>query len=232
MLSTHLCSPEVSRSEHKLTNLGYPIIFSAAGRHIDLLKLFFDCIGPEDSRLVVDYRDSQKETMLHTAVMNARFDVVKLLLELGADPGSRDINGQTAYVKLLTVTLAQGTGYIAPIQGLMALVNKLFNLADANKILALLEHIGGNASAVEDKCFTKEDLDKVHSNVKSAPRLGKLCNPIQIANAYFQISRYLDSNSPCVSNLRTLNGRYLLIKFASSLATWAANRKEGLAPLD
>jgi ankyrin repeat protein len=233
MLSTHSCSPEVGRSEHKLTNLGYPIIFSAAGRHIDLLKLFFDCIGPEDSRLVVDYRDSQKETMLHTAVMNARFDIVKLLLELGADPGSRDVNGQTAYVKLLTVTLAQGTGYIAPIQGLMALVNKkLLNLADANKVLALLEDIGGNASAVEDEYFTKEEVEKVHSDLKSAPRLGQVCNPIQIANAYFQISRYLDSNSPCVSNLRTLNGRHLLIKFASSLATWAANRKEGLVPLD
>jgi len=72
----------------------------------------------------------------------------------------------------------------------MALANKKqYNLADANKVLALLEDIGGNASAVEDEYFTKEEVEKAHSHVKSAPRLGKVYNPIQIANAYVQISR-------------------------------------------
>lgn len=222
----------MNRLELNLTDLGYPIIYSAC-KHINLLRLFFECIGPEDSRLVVHYRDSQKQTMLHNAIMFARFDVVKLLLELGADPGLRDINGQTAYAKLLTWTLSQDTAQIAPIQGLMALVNrKQFSLEDAKKVLALLEEIGGDASALEDGTFSKEEVEKIHSNLNSGPRLGKIYNPIQFANAQFQASRYLDSDSPCISKLTSIIEMYPLITLAQSLATWAANRKEGLISLD
>ena len=171
--------------------------------------------------------------MLHAAVVSARFDVVKLLLELGTDPGSRDINGQTAYVKLLTLTLSQNTAQIVPLQGLMALFNrKQFSLEDANKVLALLEEIGGDASALGDDSFSKEEVEKIHSNLKSGPRLGKVYNPIRITNAQFQISRYLDSDSPCISKVTSIIEMYPLITLAQSLATWAANRKEGLIPLD
>ena len=82
-------------------DLGYPIIYSAM-KDINLLRLFFNCIGPEDSRLVIHYQASTRDTMLHHAVMLAKFDAFRLLLELRANPGSRDINGQTAYAKLLT----------------------------------------------------------------------------------------------------------------------------------
>jgi hypothetical protein len=165
--------------------------------------------------------------------MHARFDVVKLLLELGADPGSRDINGQTAYAKLLAWTLSQNTALIAPIQGMMALFGrKQFSLEDANKVLALLEEIGGDASALEDDSFSKEEVEEFHSNMKSTPRLGKIYNPIQIASAYFQVSRYFDSDNPCISKLTSISDMDLLITLARSLARWAANRKEGLIPLD
>lgn len=171
--------------------------------------------------------------MLHSAVLLARFDVVKLLLEIGADPGSRDINGQTAYVKLLTFTLSQNTAVTVPLQGLMALLyRKQFSLEDANKVLALLEEIGGDASALDDDSFSKEEVDKIHSNLEAGPRLGKVYNPIQIANAQFQISRYLNSDSPCISKVTSIIEKHPLITLAQSLATWAANRKEGLIPLD
>ncbi|KIM98419.1 hypothetical protein OIDMADRAFT_202208 [Oidiodendron maius Zn] len=210
---------------------GYPIAYAAC-KHVDLLKLFFDCIGPEDSKLLVHYRDSQKETMLHTAVMFARLDIVKLLLELGADPGARDINGQTAYVKLLAWTLSQNTAGLIPIQGLISFFKKQFNLEDANKVLALLEEIGEDASALDDNSFSKEEVKQIHSNLKSSPRLGKVYNPIQIANAQFQLSLYLESDSPCISKLTSISGINLLVTLAQNLATWAANRKEGLIPLD
>ena len=128
-------------------------------REFSLLKLFFDPIGPEDSRLLVHYRNSQNEIMLHTAVMGARLDVVKLLLDLGADPGSRDINGQTAYAKLLYVTLSQDTAQTFLLQGFWALVRgKQFSFEDANKILALLQKIGGDASALDDDSFSNEEV--------------------------------------------------------------------------
>ena len=171
--------------------------------------------------------------MLHTAIMHARFDVAKLLLELGAEPGSRDSNGQTAYAKLLTWTLSQNTPSIVPIQGLMALVDrKQFSLEDANKVIALLEEIGGDACALDDDTFSEEEVKKIHSRMKSAPRLGKIYNPIQIANAQFQISRYSNSDSPCISKLTSIVEMNPLITLAQSLATWVANRKEGLIPLD
>lgn len=171
--------------------------------------------------------------MLHTATTLIKIDVVKLLLEHGADPASRNINGQTAYVKLLTWTLAQDTAPILPIQGLMALVTKKqFSPVGAYQLLALFEDIGGDACALEDEYYTKEKVEEIHSNLKTTPRLSKIYNPIQIANTSFQISRYFHSNSPRVSNLTSDNGRQLLIKLARSLATWTANRKEGLIAPD
>ena len=218
--------------EHYLTDTGYPIIYPAC-KDINLIRVFFDCIGPEDTKLLVHYRNAQKETMLHSAAMFANFDVVKLLLELGADPGSRDINGQTAYVKLLTWTISQNNAQIAPFQGLMALVKlKQFSLEDANKVLALLEEIGGDASALEDDSYSKEEVEKIHSNVRSGPFLGKLYNPIQIANAQMQISSYMDSSRPYVSKLMSINDNYILVMLAQSLTTWVSSRKEGLIPLD
>ena len=172
--------------------------------------------------------------MLHHAVMLAKFDSVKLLLELGADPGSRDINGQTAYAKLLTWTIVENQPRIAPLQALMALDNRIhFGLEDANKVLALLEEIGGDAIALDDCTFSKKEVEKVHSNLKSAPRLGKIYNPIQIANAQTQLSRYLNSNSPCLSKLMSIiEMQRPLVTLAQCLETWVANRKDGLIPLD
>ena len=218
--------------EHYLTDTGYPIIYPAC-KDINLIRVFFDCIGPEDSKLLVHYRNAQKETMLHLAVMFANFDVVKLLLELGADPGSRDISGQTAYVKLLTWTILQNNAQIAPWKGLMALMKKKqSSLEDTNKILALLEEIGGDARAQEDDCFSKEEVEKVHSNLRSGPLLGKLYDPIKIANAQMQISRYMDSSRPYVSKLMSIDDNYILVMLAQSLTTWVSSRKEGLIPLD
>ena len=215
-----------------MTDTGYPIVYSAC-KDINLIRCFFDCIGPEDSKLLVHYRNAQKETMLHPAAMFANFDVVKLLLELGADPGSRDINGQTAYVKLLTWTLSQNSAQIAPLQGLMALVKmKQISLEDANKVLALLEEIGGDASALEDDHYSKQEVEKMHSNMRSGPVLGKVYNSIKIANAQTQISSYMDSSRPYVSKLRSINDDYVLVMLAQNLTTWASSRKEGLIPLD
>ena len=171
--------------------------------------------------------------MLHHAIMFANFDVVKLLLELGANPGSRDINGQTAYVKLLTWTISQNNVQIAPLQGLMALVKrKQFSLEEANKVLALLEEIGGDASALEDHSYSKEEVEKIHSNIRSGPRLGKWYNPIKIANAQMQLSGYVNSSRPYVSKLMSINDNYILVMLAQSLTTWVSSRKEGLIPLD
>ena len=171
--------------------------------------------------------------MLHFAVMSANFEVVKLLLELGADPGSRDINGQTAYVKLLTWTISQNSAQIAPFQGLMALVKmKQFSLDDANKVLALLEEIGGDASALEDYSYSKEEVEKMHSDMRSGPFLGKVYNPIQIANAQMQMSSYMDSGRPYVSKLMSINENYVLSMLAESLTTWMSNREEGYITLD
>ena len=171
--------------------------------------------------------------MLHSAVMFANFDVVKLLLELGADPGSRDINGQTAYVKLLTWTISHNAAQIAPFQGLMALVKKKqFSLEDANKVLALLEEIGGDASALDDDSYSKEEVEKMLSNMRSGPRLGKLYDPIKIANAQMQILSYMYSGRPYVSKLMSINDSCVLDILAQNLTTWVETRKEGLIPLD
>ena len=204
-----------------------------ACKDINLIRVFFDCIGPEDSKLLVHYRNAQKETMLHLPVMFANFDVVKLLLEVGADPGSRDINGQTAYVKLLTWTVSKNISQIALLQGLMALMKiKQFSLEDANKVLALLEEIGGDASAQEDNCYSKEEVENIHSHLRSVPLLGKLYNPIKIANTQMQISSYMDSNRPYVSKLKSISDSHILVMLVRSLTTWVSSRKEGLIPLD
>ena len=93
---------------------------------------------------------------------------------------------------------------IVPIQGLMALFNKKqLSLENANKVLALLEKIGGDASPLDDGPFS-EEAKKIHSKMKSAPRLGKIYNPIQIANAQFQILRYSNSDSPCISKFTSV----------------------------
>ena len=170
--------------------------------------------------------------MLHLAVMFANLDVVKLLLGLGADPGSRDINGQTAYVKLLTWTISQNSAQVAPLQGLMILMKmKQFSLEDANKILALLEEIGGDASAQGDYFYSKEEVENMHSTMRSGPLLSKLYNPNRIAKIQMQISSYMDSNRPYVSKLMLINDNYILIMLAESLTTWVSSRKEGLIPL-
>ena len=171
--------------------------------------------------------------MLHSAILWARFDVIKCLLELGADPCSRDINGQTAYAKLLYWTLSQKTAQIVPIQGLMTLLSrKHFDLEDANRKLALLKEIGGNAIALEDDSFSKEEVEKIHSNLKSAPRLGKAFDPIPIAIAQLQILCYIYSDKPCISKLMSIVEVNPLSVLAQSLATWVAKRTEGLIPLE
>ena len=171
--------------------------------------------------------------MLHFAVMSAGFDVVKLLLELGADPGSRDINGQTAYVKLLTWTISQNDAQVAPVQGLMALMKKKqFSLEDAEKVLALLEEVGGDASAKDDYFFSKEEVEKIHSDIRSHPKLGKSYNPITIANAQMQASSYIASGRPYISKLISINDNDILDMLAQRLTTWVSSRKEGLIPLD
>lgn len=172
--------------------------------------------------------------MLHTVVLIAQPDIVKLLLDLGADPGSRDINGQTAYAKLLSLTLSQNTAQTVLSQGLGAgFRGKLFSLEDAKKVLALLEEIGGDASALDDDSFSKEEVEKIHSDLESAPRFGKIYNPIQIANIQFQVSRYLsNSDSPCISKFASIINVHPLTALAGSLTTWVADRKERRIPSD
>ena len=171
--------------------------------------------------------------MLHLAVTFANLDVVKFLLELGADPGSRDINGQTAYGRLLSWTLLQSNPQIAPVRGLMALGKmKKFSLKDANKVLALLEEIGGDASAQDDYSFSKEEVEKIHSNMRSGPLLSELYDPIKIAKAQIQVLSYMYSGRPYVSKLVSINDNDVLVMLAQSLTTWVSSRKEGLIPLD
>ncbi|MCJ1357884.1 MAG: hypothetical protein MMC33_007880 [Icmadophila ericetorum] len=143
---------------------GYPIIFSAT-KHFELIKFFFDCIGPEASRLVVQVRNARKETMLHTAFMWAKLDVVELLLKNGADPGVRDMSGYTAYAKLLGRTSLQGKINWVPIQGLMAFATKeQFNQDDASRMLSLLEQLGGDACAIDDEAFSKKEVERMLSS--------------------------------------------------------------------
>lgn len=167
--------------------------------------------------------------MLHSAVIFAKLDVVELLLKNGADPGARDMSGRTAYVKLWYGTTIQGTMPWLPIQGLMAFaMKKQLNLDDANRILSLLEQLGGDACAIDDEVFSKEEVERMLSNCRSYPRIGQVCNPVQVANAQFQIMRYSKSNSPYQKRLASIRDEYLLLALAQSLEIWAYNRAKGL----
>ena len=198
-------------------------------KHFELIKVFFDCIGPDDSRLVVQVRDAQKQTMLYHAVMLARFDVVELLLRNGAEPGVRDISGRTAYVSLLAHISLQGTMDSVPLQGMMAVMMKeQLNLDDASRTLSLLEQVGGVACAIDDDVYSKEEVERLLLRFRSSPRIGQVHNPIQIANAQSQIVRYLSSDGPYVKSLASIRDEYLLLYLAQSIGTWADDRAKGL----
>ena len=202
-------------------------------KHFELIKLFFDCIGPEDSRLVVQVRDAQRETMLHHAVRWAKLDVAELLLKNGADPGARDMSGQTAYVKLLCNVTLQGTIHWVPVQGLMAIgARRQFNPDDASRTLNLLEQLGGDACAIDDEDYSKEEVERILSSYRSYPRIGQFSNPIKVAHVQLQMMRYFNSKSPYQKKLNSIREEYLLLALAQSLEIWAGNRAKGLISND
>jgi hypothetical protein len=169
--------------------------------------------------------------MLYLAVMAANFEVVRFLLDHGADPGPRDSSGQTPYVKLLASTLLQGTVLWAPIQGMMTLVyKKQFDPEDAKKVLSLLEERGG--AEIDDDAFSKEDVERIHANFSSSPRIGKVYNPITVANAQFQVMRYFSSDSPYLSKLNSIKDEDTLLALAKSLVIWGDGRSKGLISKD
>ncbi|KAI9745949.1 MAG: hypothetical protein M1818_000630 [Claussenomyces sp. TS43310] len=207
---------------------GYPIIFSAV-KNINILKLVFDCIGPEDARLVVHFTDAERQTLLHIAVISVNVEVVKLLLDYGADPSAREFSGQTPYAKLMTAMALQGTFPWAPVQAIETFIfKKQFNIDDAHVVLSLLQEKGGNAVAIDDDTFSKEDVEGLLSRFKSYPRLGKIYNPLAIANANSQISQYFSSESPYLANIICYDAEHAVVALARSLATWADRRKKGL----
>ena len=95
IISTLTKFPIPYRWKYHSTDLGYPIIYSAS-QDINLVRLFSISsarIRDQNSRLVVHYRCSLKDTIFHFVVIYARLDALKILLELGAYPGLRYLNG-------------------------------------------------------------------------------------------------------------------------------------------
>jgi hypothetical protein len=213
-------------------SIGYSIAFSIV-KDIKLVKLFFDCIGPEDSRLLVHVLDAERQTMLHLAVMAANIEVVKLLLDYGSEPGARDVCGQTPYVKLKAFKAFRGTLHGAQMEaGMILVAQKRFNIDNVDEILRLLKAKGGDAVALDDITYSTEQVEGIHSRALSAPRLGKIYNPMTITNANIQWARYLNSESPYLTKISSIEDENLIASLVNSLGIWATRRKAGLISQD
>jgi hypothetical protein len=164
---------------------GYSIVVKACS-DVDLLKIFFDTLPPEDSRGLATIVDCEQQTLLFASACVFNVPAVKYLLSRGVYPCTRDLSGQTAYVKLKTWLSLQGSPYgVAMSMGPFLVNGKFPTSNDADQILALLERGGGvEATATDDYIFTSEEVDEILSSLKSQGTK---------IHGYFAFGRYAES---------------------------------------
>jgi hypothetical protein len=195
--------------------------------NIELLKLIFDAVGPEDSKLLVNIVNSRGETMLHASCHYAQYEVIKFLLERGANPTIRDCQGRTPYHHVKAGTMIPLTSYISAFCKMIAFKNWKPNQTEL--VLGLFENIGGEAVALDDFWLSQGEVERIHSNLDSYPRIGQVCNPLTIARFKFLADNYLSSDSPYLTKLSLAIERDgALQALANSLKSWDIQRRQGL----
>jgi len=196
---------------------------------MELLKIFRDTIHDEDFRQLVHVLDDEKWTALHRAAMRLNYEAVRLLLDHGADPCARDVEGRTPYCLVKTAMSIDGSAPWAQMEATTLLFQKQgSNKEDGKRIMDLFEQIGGAAIDVGDFTFSKEEVEAIHADFSSLPRFGGNYNPLTVFNARIQLMYYLQSRSPYLTMLTSYEMEELPLVLSNSLSDWKYKRENGL----
>jgi hypothetical protein len=166
--------------------------------------------------------------MLHLAVMLNRLESVKLLLEYGADPSAKNLDGQTPLLLLNLGLSLVGTAPWLLIQAITLLSTKmLFDQDQASAIRELLEERGSRDKDMVDDISSRNEIEKIISNFKSGPRIGETIGKMINTWGNTPFDKFMKSDNPFARKMRSIDDKYVFWALCQALLEWDAKRKEG-----
>lgn len=214
---------------------GYSIVFKASA-HIEMLKIFFESIPPDDAKYLAGILDSDRQTLLFSAVTRASVPIVKYLLDNGVDPRARDVRGQTAYSRLRSTSNIGSSGPGLLMQAsMMAISKKVPTSEEVEQVLKLIEEAAGpDGMAADDYSFSAREVEDMQENFKSYEPLtkqyfesGKLQERMKL------LLEIMDNPSfPTAYRLFRLDNVTVIETLKKTLEQWYTRRKQGLIAKD
>lgn len=217
------------------SSAGYSIVFKASA-HIEILKIFFDTIPPEDAKHLAGILDCERQTLLFSAVTRASVPTVRYLLDKGVDPRARDIRGQTAYSQLRTASNLGSSGPGLIIQAsMMAILKKVPTSEEIEQVLKLIEEAAGpDGMAADDYSFSAQEVEDMQQNFKSyEPQIKQFFQSGKLQESLALLMGFMDNPSfPTAYWLFRLDNATVIETLKKTLDRWYTRRKQGLIAKD
>lgn len=201
-----------------------------------MLKIFFENVPPEDARYLAGILDSERQTLLYTAVTRASVPIVRYLLEKGVDASARDVRGQTAYSRLRSASNMGSRGPGLLIQGVMlAITRKPPSSKEMEQVLKLIEEAAGpEGMAHGDYSYTAQEVEDMQENFKSyEPRTKQYFESGKLQKRLQLVLEIIDNPSfPTAYWLFQSDNVSLIEILKKTLEQWYTKRKQGLIAKD
>jgi ankyrin repeat protein len=230
------CFSVTSSLIHSLNAMaGYSIVFKASV-NIEVLKIFFETIPPEDVKHLAGILDSDRQNLLFLAASRADVPIVKYLLDKGVDPRTRCVTGQTAYTRLRSASNMGSSGPGLLMQTpMMAILQKVPTSEEVEQVLQLIKEAAGpDGMAADDYSFSTQEVEDMQKNFASYEPITK---------QYFESGRFQermnlllgimdDPSRPTAYWLFRLDNVTVLEILKKNLEKWYTRRKQGLIAKD
>ncbi|KAI7970878.1 hypothetical protein EIK77_008058 [Talaromyces pinophilus] len=217
------------------SSAGYSIVFKASA-HIEILKIFFETIPPEDAKHLAGMLDCDRQTLLFSAATRASVPIVRYLLDNGVDPRARDIRGRTAYSQLRTASNLGSSGPGLIMQAAMVTILKKVPTSEAaEQVLKLIEEAAGyDGMAADDYSFSAQEVEDIQKNFKSyEPQIKQYFQSGKLQERLGLLLGLMDNPSfPTAYWVFRLDNVTLIETLKKTLEKWYTRRKQGLIAKD
>ncbi|CAH0047011.1 unnamed protein product [Clonostachys solani] len=226
---------------HNNAGRGFSVVFRAALKSLDLLKVFFDSIPPEEARLLVTIIDDLGSTLLSSAAGARQVETVKYLLSKGADPGARDRLGRTIFVRLEGDRVFKGSALGIVDQAMPYLSGNTPRQWDkgTDEIIDLIKATGSlEATAYDDFCFSSTEIHEMFGRARlrssksfASKLLDALKSPSFGRRLHHSMIIFREISSQ-VHKFESLDLEAEALQLKKQLLEWQQNRQTGRIPMD
>ncbi|VUC27364.1 unnamed protein product [Clonostachys rosea] len=226
---------------HNNAGRGFSVVFRAALKSLDLLKVFFDSILPEEARLLVTIIDDLGCTLLSSAANARQVETVKYLLSKGADPGARDRLGRTIFVRLEGDRVFKGSALGIVDQAMPYLSGKTPRQWDkeTDEIIGLIKASGSaEATAYDDFCFSSKEIHemfaraRLRSSKSFASKLQDTLKSPSFRRRFLHAIIICKEITSQVHKIESLDIEAEALQLKKQLLEWQQNRQTGRIPMD